>query len=166
VSGIVVTNPAIAAALGLTGYHNPSQSDSTRVIARFFAVTRGDLDVHLNEMPIGVKVGRRFGRFTVLAELGGSLDVIDYDLAASTTWYRGNSSTYSRQSWHDSGSPVKVGAFGGVAVQVDLTSNGRIFLEGHSTYRWVDAVHASAGPVSAKIDVSSWEGGVSLGVRL
>lgn len=166
VSGIVVTNPAILASHGVTGYRNPSHSDSTSVMARFYAVTRGDLDVHLNEMPIGVKVGTRFGRITVLVELGGTLNVIDYDLDASTTWHRGNGSTYSHQAWQDHGSPVKAGVFSGLAVQFDLTSNGRVFVEAHSTYRWVDAIHASAGPVSTKIDVSSWEGGVSLGVRL
>ena len=39
-------------------------------------------------------------------------------------------------------------------------------MEAHGTYRWVDSINAVAGPVSTEIDVSSWEGGLSVGVRL
>jgi hypothetical protein len=135
-------------------------------MARFYAVTRADLDVRLNEIPIGMKVGRRFGKATLMAELGGSLNVINYDLDSSTTWYRSTGGVQSRKTWSDSDSPVKAGVFGGLTAQCDLTRDGRLFIEAHGTYRWVDDVHASAGPVSANIDVSSWEGGISLGVRL
>jgi hypothetical protein len=166
-SGILLINPAALAALGgNAGYRNPTQSDRTSILARFYAVTGADLDVHLNEIPVGLKIGRKFGRLTLLAELGGSLNVIDYDLDSATTWYRSTGGVQARKTWNDSASPLKVGLFGGVAAQCDLTANGRFFLEAHGTYRWVDSVHAAAGPVSTEIDVSSWEGGLSLGVRL
>jgi hypothetical protein len=167
VSGVIILDPAAFRGIsGLSGFRSPRQSDSTSILAKFFAVTGADLDVHLNEIPMGLKAGRRFGRVTLLAELGASVNVINYDLDSSTTWYRSSGGVQSRKTWNDSGSPVKVGLFGGLAAQCDLTADGRFFIEARGTYRWVDDVHASAGPVSAKIDVSSWEGGLSLGVRL
>jgi hypothetical protein len=165
-SGIVITDTAPLTALGITGLRNPRQSDTTSILAKFYAVTGADLDVHLNEIPVGLKVGHKFGRLTLLAEIGGSLNVISYDLDSTTTWYRSTGGAQARKTWSDSASPLKVGLFGGVAAQCDLTANGRFFLEAHGTYRWVDPVHAAAGPVSTEIDVSSWEGGLSLGVRL
>jgi hypothetical protein len=166
ISGVVILDADAFAAFGITGLRNPRQSDRTTILAKFFAVTGADLDVRLNEIPIGLKVGHQFGRLALLAELGGSVNVIDYDLDSSTTWYRSTGGVQSRKRWSDSDSPVKAGFFAGLTAQCDLTQNGRIFVEAHGTYRWVDEIHASAGPVSAKIDVSSWEGGLSLGVRL
>jgi hypothetical protein len=169
-TGLAVYDPSLFFTRNGTSSFNPPRQSSdratSRVIAEFYAITSGNLDVGLHEMPLGVKVGRRFGRVTLLAELGGTIDVIDYDLSAQTTWYRAGGPVVSTQRWNDSGTTVKAGAFFGGAIQVDLTQNGRFFLEAHSTYRWVDSAHAQAGPVSTKIDVSSWEGGVSLGVRL
>jgi hypothetical protein len=165
-TGVVITDADQFAALGLPGFRDPRQTDRTSILAKYYAVTGADLDVRLNEIPIGLKVGRKFGRLTLLAEFGGSVNVIDYDLDSTTTWYRSTGGVHSRTRWNDSGSPLKVGAFGGLAAQCDLTRDGRLFLEAHGTYRWVDEVHASAGPVSTKIDVSSWEGGLSIGVRL
>jgi hypothetical protein len=149
------------------GIRGPRQTDraTSRVIASFYAVSGGSLDVHLNEIPFGVKVGRKFGDLTVLAELGGLLAVIDYDLSAETRWYRSSGSLVSRQSWRDSDDDVKMGVFTGVTLQHDLSKDGRWFAEAHGTYRWVDAAHATAGPVRVKIDVSSWEGGLGLGYR-
>jgi hypothetical protein len=149
------------------GIRGPRQTDraTSRAIASFYAVTGGSLDVNLNEIPFGVKVGRKFGDLTVFAELGGLLAVIDYDLSAESRWYRSNGALVSRQSWHGSDADVKMGVFGGVSLQYDLSQDGRWFAEAHGTYRWVDSAHASAGPVRVKIDVSSWEGGIGLGYR-
>jgi hypothetical protein len=166
-SGVLLINPAALAALGgNAGYRSPTQSGRTSILAKLYAVTDADLDVHLNEIPLGLKVGRKFGKVTLLAEIGASLNVINYDLDSTTTWYRSTGGLQARKRWNDSASPLKVGLFGGLAAQCDLTANGRFFLEAHGTYRWVDAIHATAGPVSTEIDVSSWEGGLSLGVRL
>lgn len=149
------------------GIRGPRQTDrvTNRLYASYYAVTGGSLDVHLNEIPFGVKVGRRFGDLTVLAELGGLLAVIDYDLSAESRWYRSSGSLVSRQSWQDSDADVKMGVFTGLTLQYDLSKDGRWFAEAHGTYRWVDTAHASAGPVRVKIDVSSWEGGLGLGYR-
>jgi hypothetical protein len=149
------------------GIRGPRQTDrvTNRLYASYYAVTGGSLDVHLNEIPFGVKVGRKFGDLTVLAELGGLLAVIDYDLSAESRWYRSSGSLVSRQSWHDNDADVKMGIFTGVTLQYDLSKDGRWFAEAHGTYRWVDAAHATAGPVRVKIDVSSWEGGIGVGYR-
>ncbi|MEZ0273715.1 MAG: hypothetical protein ACAH88_02330, partial [Roseimicrobium sp.] len=170
VTGVVLYDKPLLDSLSLfpIGIRGPRQTDraTNRVIASFYAVTGGSLDVHLHEIPFGVKVGRKFGDLTVLAELGGLLAVIDYDLSAESRWYRSSGALVSRQSWNDSDAEVKMGVFGGVTLQYDLSKDGRWFAEAHGTYRWVDAAHATAGPVSTKIDVSSWEGGIGLGYRL
>ena len=90
-TGIAVIDPSSFSNLaGATNYNPPRQSDhaTNRVIAQFYAITSGELDVDIHEMPLGVKLGRRFGRVVLFAELGGTVDVIDYDLSAQTTWYR------------------------------------------------------------------------------
>jgi hypothetical protein len=161
---VIFSKAAFFNTFGGTGFNDPTHTD--RVLAVYYATTRADLDVRLNEIPLGLKVGRRFGCLTVLAELGGTLNVIHYDLDASTTWQRSTGQVVSRARWSDSGSPVKVGFFTGLAVQCNLTKSGRIFMEAHGTYRWVDSIRVAAGPVSTVIDISSWEGGLSIGCRL
>jgi len=76
----------------------------------------------------------------------------------------GRSRPLTQQRWRDSGSPVKVGLYGGLEVKVPLTKSGRIYAEAHGSYRWVDSISASAGIANVEIDVSSWESGVGIGI--
>ena len=64
------------------------------------------------------------------------------------------------------GSPMKVGAYAGLRAMLPLNDSGTLYLEAHGSYRWVDGVRVSAGPASANLDLSSWEGGVGLGIVL
>jgi len=56
--------------------------------------------------------------------------------------------------------------YAGFSTRYPLTSGGRVYLQAHGSYRWVDSVDASAGIVDTEIDVSSWEGGLGIGVLL
>jgi len=151
------------------GYQSPRQSAETSlgVTPRFYAVSRADLDVTLNEIPFGVEVGRKLGPIDFYLTAGLSLNVISYELTHELAWYENRSDTPQFQKrWHDSANPLKAGLYGGVTAKLPLSPNGRVSLEGSTSYRWVDPVHASAGITEVEIDVSSWEGRLGLGIVL
>lgn len=140
-----------------------SESSSSSMATRFYAMSRADLDVNLSEIPVGFEIGREIGPVDLYVVGGTTLNVIDYNLTNSVAWYRAGSSTpITRQQWRDSGTPVRVGFYSGFAMKVPLKRDGRIYLESHGTYRWVDPVHASAGIADVEIDPSSWEAGVGI----
>ncbi|MFK5921801.1 MAG: hypothetical protein QM496_06450 [Verrucomicrobiota bacterium] len=146
---------------------SPRQSSRStgRLAARFYAVSRADLDVKLNEIPIGLEIGRKVGRSEVFFTCGTTLNVVDYNLTSSLTWYQsGRSGALSKQRWRDSGTPVKIGAYSGLNVKIPISRSGRFYAEIHSSYRWVDSVHASAGAAEVDIDLSSWESGLGIGI--
>ncbi len=69
----------------------------------------------------------------------------------------------SKQRWRDSGTPVKIGAYSGINVP-PLSRSGRFYAGIHSSYRWVDPVHASAGVAKVDIDLSSRENSLGIGI--
>lgn len=150
-------NPAIAG-LGRNPFKKTSEP---RIVA--IAMARSDLDVTLNEIPIGFEVGKRFGKIEVLLTGGASLNVIGYDLDSSIVWHRSGMSSVT-QRWSNSGTALKVGLFGGLVTRVPLCESGRIYFEAHGTYRWVDPIDVTAGFASVEIDPSSWEGGLGIGI--
>ena len=144
-----------------------SSDQSHRTTARFYAVGRSDLDVNLNEIPLGVEVGRQVGAVQVFLTGGATLNVVDYDLTSQVAWYQqGRSRALVTERWRDSDTAVKVGLFGGLVARMPLTGSGNVYLEGHGGYRWVDSVHAAAGFSNVEIDPSSWEGGLGIGIIL
>jgi len=141
-----------------------SESESSRIAARFYALGSADLDVNLHEIPFGVEVGRQLGQLQVLLTAGPTLNVIDFELTSQLNWYQqGRSSAVASETWRDDGNAMKVGVFGGLVARYPLTSDGRLYLEAQASYRWVDSVDASAGFADVTIDPSSWEGGFGLG---
>lgn len=157
-NGITVIPP-----LSSRGYLPPRQSDnsSNRTVARFYAMSQSNLDVNLNEIPFGIEIGRRVGPVDLFFTAGSTVNIIDYNLSNSVSWYQqGSNSPISTQRWRDSGTPVRVGFYSGLAIKVPLNSGRKIFFEAHGTYRWVDPVHASAGIADVTIDPSSWESGI------
>jgi hypothetical protein len=156
------------------GYGRPENLDPrkhsssrTRTVARFYAVGSSHLDVDLNEIPLGVEVGRSFGKLELFLTGGATLNVIGYDLDSQVSWFReGHSRALTTERWRDSGTELKIGLYGGLAAKYPLTASGKIYLEAHGSYRWVDPVHASAGFADVEIDPSSWEGGLGIGIVL
>ncbi|MCP5540150.1 MAG: hypothetical protein H7A52_08430 [Akkermansiaceae bacterium] len=135
---------------------------------RFFAMSRADLDVDLHEIPLGLEWSCPLGPLRLGCEAGATLNVIDYDLSHRLDWYRaggGGRAIFSRTD-RSCGSPMKVGAYAGLRAMLPLNDSGTLYLEAHGSYRWVDGVRVSAGPASANLDLSSWEGGVGLGIVL
>lgn len=142
-------------------------NDSHRTVARFYAVGSSHLDVDLNEIPLGVEVGRSFGKLELFLTGGATLNVIGYDLDSQVSWYRtGHSRALMTERWRSSDTELKIGLYGGLAAKYPLTADGKIYLEAHGSYRWVDPVHASAGFADVEIDPSSWEGGIGVGIVL
>ena len=128
-------------------------------------MSRADLDVSLNEIPFGLEIGRKIGPAEVFFTCGTTLNAINYDLSNSLTWFQsGRSGALSKQHWRNSGTPVKIGAYSGLNVKIPITRSGRIYAEIHSSYRWVDSVHVSAGVAEVDIDLSSWESGIGIGI--
>ena len=130
-----------------------------------YALASANLDVTLNEIPIGIEYGRRIGKAQVMFTAGATLNVISHDLRSQITWYRSDGSTLTDR-WQDDGDDVRVGLYGGLMVRYPLCESGKVYLEAHGTYRWVDTVSAQAGFAKTEIDVSSFEAGLGLGVEL
>ena len=150
-------------------YRPPRQSDSTAtsMVTRFYAMSHANLDVNLNEIPVGFEIGRQVGPVDIFFIGGTTVNIIDYNLSNSLTWYQeGRSSPIMSQRWHDSGTPVRLGFYSGLAIKVPLKRDGRIYVEAHGSYRWVDPLHVSAGIVDVTIDPSSWESGIGIVIIL
>jgi len=147
------------------GYRSPSQSSQSFTTV-YTAVTSSDLDVTLNEIPFGFEIGRTAGPIDIFLTAGATLNVIDYELQNRVDWYSSRSSSpVATQLSRDSGTPLKVGLYGGLLARCNLTQNGKFYLETSGTYRWVDPVHATAGISTVEIDPSSWEGRFGIGMR-
>lgn len=139
---------------------DPTESSSNRGRIAY-AIGSADLDVMLNEVPIGLEFGRRFGKLQALLTGGVTLNIISYDLESRLVWHRSGGSTFTER-WRDDDDAVRIGFYGGLVLRYPLCESGRVFLEARGSYRWVDPVHAQAGFASVEIDPSSWEGGLGL----
>lgn len=138
-------------------------SESERTI-QLLAIGRADLDVDLQEIPIGFEIGRRFGTVELYFTAGASINFIDYELTSHLDWYRsGNPNPIASQQWRDAGSEVKPGFFAGFSSRCPLSDDGRFFFETHATYRWVDSFTATAGIASVEVNPGSVEAGCGFG---
>jgi len=152
-----------------TGTQSPRKSTRSRsssgAVATFVPLATSQLDVTLNEIVFSLEYQRRLGsRLRVGIAVGPTLNVIDSDFDARVAWHaNGGGSSVAVQRWHDSSTDVRVGAMGQVNVIFDLTE--RLFLEAHSSYRWVDSVDVGGSAASVSIDPSSWESGLGIGFR-
>jgi len=143
-AGIIYDAALITPIFG-EGYQSPRERAETVPSAtpRFYAVSRADLDVSLNELPFGIEAGRSVGPVELYLTTGLTFNAIHYELTNELAWYEQRSDTPRFQkTWRDSGSPIKAGLFGGIAAKLPLTPSGRVYLDASTTYRWVDPVHA------------------------
>lgn len=129
-----------------------------------YALGTANLSVTLNEVPLAIEFGKRFGKMEVMLTAGATLNVISYSLESRLVWHRSDGTTLTER-WGDEDDSVRMGIFGGLMVRYPLCESGRVYLEAHGTYRWVDSVSAQAGFASVEIDASSWEGGMGLGIE-
>ncbi len=165
----IVSNADLLTPIYGPGYESPRRSVDVAKgrEARFYAVSRADLEVSLQEIPFGIEIGHRVGPLECYLTGGATLNLIDYDLTSRLDWFESGLSTPRFSgSWRDTGNPLKAGLFGGLTAKLFLNDSKRIYVEGSTSYRWVDPVHASAGIVDVEIDVSSWEGRFGFGIVL
>ncbi len=151
-----------------TGYQSPRRGVSQRGSEPYaVALSSAELDTRLVEIPMGLAAWRELGPFQVGFNGGLTFNVIDYDLQSRLSWFQaGATEAVSQLGWNQSGTHLKVGMYAGLSARLPLSSDERIFLEATGSYRWVDPVHASAGPVDVEIDASSAEGRFGVGIVL
>ena len=148
------------------GIRGPRQFEEDSTLLAYRAVASSTLDVNLNEIAFGLERGCQQGPVQLLVTGGLTLNVIDYELNSTVAWYdRSGNRVSTYLNGQDSGSPIKVGLYGGLVARCDLSKDGRFYLESSGTYRWVDSVTASTGVASVEIDPSSWEGRFGFGIR-
>ncbi len=146
--------------------HSRPTQETTYTRSVFTAYSTSNLDVNLNEIPFGLEVGHKAGPVDLFLTGGFTLNIIDYELENRIDWIAaGSKSPVASQVARDSGTPLKVGLYGGLVARCNLSEDGRFFIESSGTYRWVDPVQANAGLTSVEIDPSSWEGRFGIGFR-
>jgi hypothetical protein len=129
------------------------------------AVSRSQIDVDLHEIPLGLEWGRRTGRVEWALRGGLTLNAVDLDLTTRTDWYlRGVGRPLLSSVSNESASEFACGAFLGASVTYPLNEDGSVYLRAHGTYHWVGDVSVSTPLASATVELSSWEGGVGIGM--
>lgn len=135
--------------------------DATSVLA----LSRSRLDVDLHEIPLGLEWGRRSGRGEWALRGGITLNAVDLDLVTRTDWVQAGSGRLLASTLaSESGSEFACGAYLGASVTWPLNEDGSVYLRAHGTYHWVDEVSISASHATATVELSSWEGGLGIGI--
>jgi hypothetical protein len=138
---------------------------SRRTVAEYFATGSARLDVDLHEIVLAPEISLHLGqRVHVLLSAGPTVNFFNTDLDATAAWYaKGSNRPVKTYRVHESDSTVKLGVAAQVAVQVDITRS--LFLQGSASYRHVDSFETGSGFARAKVDASSWQAAVGLGIR-
>ncbi len=145
---------------------DPRTSSTTgNTFTNIMVFSQTSLNLNLHEIPFGFECGRQIGKSTFSLTAGGTLNIVDLRMSSWTTMYQygGRNLIHTRTS-HHTDTPVKLGAYAGVNFTHPLNDDGSCYLNIHGSYRWVDSFTASTADVSANIDLSSWEGGVGIGI--
>lgn len=141
-----------------------SQQQS-RASTPLVAVSRSHLDVDLHEIPLGLEWGRRIGRSEWALRGGLTLNAVDLDLTTRTDWYlRGSGSPLVSSVSRESASEFACGAFVGASVTYPLNEDGSVYIRAHGTYHWVDDISISSMHATSTVELSSWEGGLGIGM--
>lgn len=129
------------------------------------ALSRSHIDVDLHEIPLGLEWGRRIGRSEWALRGGLTLNAVDLDLTTRTDWYlRGSGSPLISSVSGESASEFACGAFLGASVTCPLNEDGSVYLRAHGTYHWVDDISVSTIHATSTVELSSWEGGLGIGM--
>ncbi len=126
-----------------------------------------DVDVNLHEIPFGLELGRMLGNVGISIAAGPTLNIINYELTSTRFWQNtDDGARFQSESAKDSDTPVKLGCYGAVNIQVPLVASGAINLEAGASYRWVDSFRISDGITDSELDLSTWEGRIGISVPL
>jgi len=150
------TNPNVAG-LG----QNPTQSRSVRTVAAWEG--SAELAVELDEVPIGLEAGFRAGPWEFWGTSGVTLNAVGYEFESRLRG-TGPEGAFG-QRWREEGTALRAGGFLGIGGRWALGRDGRWYAEARTSYRWVEPVQVRAGFATARIDPTSWEGGLGIGCR-
>ncbi len=129
------------------------------------SIGRANVDINLHEIPFGIELGRMLGSVGVSFATGPTLNIINYELTSTRFWQdTDNGARFQEELAKDSDTPVKLGCFGAVNIQVPLVASGAINLEAGASYRWIDSFKISDGITATELDLSSWEGHIGISV--
>jgi len=142
-----------------------TSSTTTTGLISLLGVSQTHLDLELHEIPFGLEFGRVYGKTKIALNAGGTLNIVDLSLANRTDWFLAGSpapvfTRFSRQS----DTAVKLGAYLGLNLTHPLNKEGTVYFEAHGSYRWVDSMHVETIDARADVDLSSWEGGIGIGI--
>ena len=172
VSGVVFDAATVNAvhdlAIGTPGtFRNPRKAITRSEVPEWTAIGSSFLDVRLNEIFLSADVvwkpwrGWEFG-----LSAGPTLNVVSTTLNSCTAWERNDGLMVRGESTRQSDTQVAVGVGVQGVVRHDLTRDGRAFIEAHAGYKWLDAIAVGGGSSSANLDLSDWEVGLGVGIRL
>jgi hypothetical protein len=129
------------------------------------ALSRSQLDIDLHEIPLGLEWGRRIGRSEWALRGGLTLNAVDLDLITRTDWYvRGSGRLLASSVSTESASEFACGAFLGASVTYPLNEDGSVYFRADGSYNWVNDVSLSTLNATSTVELSSWEGGIGIGM--
>jgi hypothetical protein len=142
-----------------------TSQEQSKASTPLVALSRSHLDVDLHEIPLGLEWGRRIGRSEWALRGGLTLNAVDLDLTTRTDWYLGGSGNpLVSSASEESASEFACGAFLGASVTYPLNVDGSVYLRAHASYHWVDDISVSTPLATATVELSSWEGGIGIGM--
>ena len=155
-------------AFGTPGhYRDPRKTTTQFDVPEWTAIGSSYLDVRLNEIFLSADVtwkpwhGWEFG-----LSAGPTINVVSTTLNSRTSWFRSDGLTVAGETTRRNETHVALGAGVQGVARHDLTSDGRAFVEAHAGYRWLSDIAINGPSSSAKLDLSDWEVGLGVGIRL
>ena len=170
--GLVVDADAVNAlheqGFGTPGhYRNPRKSITRYEVPEWTAIGRSFLDVRLNEIFLSADAVWKPGRGWELGlSAGPTVNVVSTTLNSRTAWVHSSGSTVPGESMRQSETHVAAGLGVQGVVRRDLSPDGRAFIEAHAGYKWMNDIAVGSDASSAKLDLSDWEVGIGVGIRL
>lgn len=154
--------------LGTPGtFRNPRKSVTRSEVPEWTAIGSSFLDVRLNEIFLSADVVWKPWRGWELGlSAGPTLNVVSTTLNSRTAWERSDGLVVRGESTRQSDTQVAVGVGVQGVVRHDLTRDGRAFIEAHAGYKRLDDIAIGSGSPSANLDLSDWEVGLGVGIRL
>lgn len=171
-NGLVIDADAVNAlyeqAFGTHGtFRNPRKSTQSYTITDWTAAGYSSLDVRLNEIFLSADAVWKPRRGWELGlSAGPTLNVVGTTLNSRTAWVRNDGLAVPGATTRQNDTHVAVGAGVQGVARYDLTRDGRAFIEARAGYKWLNDIAIKGPAASADLDLSDWEVGLGVGIRL
>jgi len=172
VFGLVIdaakVNDLYEQAFGIPGtFQNPRKSTKRYTVADWSAVGRSDLDVRLNELFLSADVTwKPLPGLEISLSGGPTLNVVETTFTTITRWVNRNGTRVPGSVARHQDSTVTGGAGVQLTARQNLTADGRAYVEAHGGYKWLKDLALRNGTSSSSLDLSDWEVGIGVGLRL